>query len=71
MTQKAAFTVQGMGLKCPLCDESVESGNRHECEKDGGVSVRRTWPINTPRPKRGRVGGSKSLKLREPGKATE
>jgi hypothetical protein len=45
MKEHCAFSVQGMDLECPLCGELVKSGNSHACDKDGGVSSRRTVPI--------------------------
>lgn len=44
MKSNCEFTVLGMDMECPTCGELVHSGNRHECEWDGGVGTRRTTP---------------------------
>jgi hypothetical protein len=33
-----------MGITCPLCHSDVPPNVRHECEKDGGITVRRNTP---------------------------
>lgn len=48
MKSHCQFTVVGMDLDCPNCGESVKSGNRHECEVDGGISTRQTVPLEKP-----------------------
>lgn len=47
MKEHCEFSVQGMDLECPLCGELVKSGNLHFCDKDGGVSSRKTVPIKS------------------------
>ena len=50
MKSHCSFSVVGMDLRCPLCGELVHSGSRHVCEKDGGISSRRTVPLERQKP---------------------
>lgn len=49
MKSTCAFSVVGMDLDCPNCGAKVASGNRHECERDGGVVSARTFSIEQPK----------------------
>jgi hypothetical protein len=43
---KATLTVIGIEMNCPLCGELVPSGYTHDCEKTGGITVRRTRKVS-------------------------
>jgi hypothetical protein len=34
--------VEGLDMNCPLCGELVPSGYAHDCQRDGGITTKRT-----------------------------
>lgn len=42
---RCSFTIHGMDMECPACGELVQSGYRHQCETDGDITERMTFPV--------------------------
>jgi hypothetical protein len=42
---KCEMYVEGLDMKCPLCGADIPSGHTHECERDGGITTRRTRKV--------------------------
>jgi hypothetical protein len=39
--EHCSIAVVGVDMRCPLCGSAVPAGTHHECERNGGIAVRR------------------------------